>query len=321
MIAAISGDRSLKPLIIAISTWIAIFLLFKFFGPIIPEFDARISTFISATVLTALSIFIVYGFSSLKLNRTTYLAIGVIAVAGVYLAATPLVKRSKLINSSGSIPGQIPLLTYQTSTPVILTEKAILPLRNSIFKELAAFAEASISEPYLMIIILALAQLALASGFGLWIAEGIDDITHLIPVALVATIADIWSVSAGATAKIVVSSTINYFLLRFPLLASDSIPYLIGLTDFLFFAIFFQAAIRYNLGALKNAILLAASFVIAIISALFTATGLPVLPFMAALFVAGNFSKLELKKEELKQVLIFVIAILALFAIFTFMLH
>jgi hypothetical protein len=163
-----------------------------------------------------------------------------------------------------------------------------------------------------------MAQLAMAAGIGLWIAEGIDDITHLIPVALVATIADIWSVSAGTTAKIVVSSSINFFLLRFPVLGNNSIPFLIGLTDFLFFAIFFQAAVRYKLGALKNAILLILSFFIAIITALYSNTGLPVLPFMAVLFIAGNFSRLELKKEELKQVLLFVIVILLVFALVTY---
>jgi hypothetical protein len=36
---------------------------------------------------------------------------------------------------------------------------------------------------------------------------------------------------------------------------------------------------------------------------------------MAVLFVAGNFSKLELKKEELKQVLIFVLVIIVIFAL------
>jgi hypothetical protein len=39
---------------------------------------------------------------------------------------------------------------------------------------------------------------------------------------------------------------------------------------------------------------------------------------MAVLFIAGNFSRLELKKEELKQVLLFVIVILLVFALVTY---
>jgi nitric oxide reductase large subunit len=103
--------------------------------------------------------------------------------------------------------------------------------------------------------------------------------------------------------------------------AYGSIPYLIGLTDFLFFAIFFQAAVRYELGALRNAFLLGSAFIIAVISALYTATGLPVLPFMAIFFVVGNFSRLQWKKEELKQVAVFVIVILILFAFISYKLH
>lgn len=311
------NQRSFKVLPFALGIWTLTFLLLRFFGSAIPEFDRRIATFIAAALLTGLSIGVVYGFSRLKFDRTIYLMIGALSIAGVYLAATPLVKRSQLINDCGEISGQVLFQTTQFVGIVPEAENFLMPVRNSLFSDITNFLEKTVEEPDYLIILLALAQLTLASGIGLWIAEGIDDITHLIPVALVATIADIWSVSAGATAKIVVSSSINYFLLRFPLPAYSTVPYLIGLTDFLFFAIFFGAAIRYNLGAMKNAVILASAFIIAVISALFTSTGLPVLPFMAAFFVAGNFSKLELKKEELKQVLIFVLVIIVVFALIT----
>lgn len=317
----IPTQKSGKPLIYAGLGWIAAFLLLYFLGKEIPQFDRRLATFFSATLLTALSICVVYGFSRLQLTRQIYLLTGAIAVAAVFFAAQPMVERSRTINISGDQAGQTLLLTVQAAMLQPGADLLVLPLRNQIFSENSNFVESILPEPAMMIILLCLAQLALASGIGLWIAEGIDDVTHLIPVALVATIADIWSVSAGATAKIVVSSSINYFLLRFPLPAYEAIPYLIGLTDFLFFAIFFQAAVRYQLGALRNALLLASAFVIAVVSALYTATGLPVLPFMAVLFVVGNFSRLQWKKEELKQVAVFVIFILILFAFITYKLH
>lgn len=306
---------SYKPLLTGLTAWVCFFIIFAGTGKVFTDFDQQLGTFLSAMMLTVVSILFVYGFSRLNLERTIYLLVGVIAIGAIYFSASPLVKRSSMINSSGEIPGQIVFLTFRSVFIQPKADELIMPVRNSFFKEITGFVEDNTPEPAWLIVILAIAQLTLASGVGLWIAKGIDDITHLIPVALVATIADIWSVSAGATAKIIVSPSINYFLLRFPMFGSESIPYLIGLTDFLFFAIFFQAAIRYNLGALKNAVLLAASFFIAIISAIYSSTGLPVLPFMAVLFVAGNFSKLELKKEELKQVLIFVLVIIVIFAL------
>jgi hypothetical protein len=312
---------SIKNLFASCLGWVLVFLLLYLSNGKIPEFDRRLATFLSAALLTGLSIWVVYAFSCLKLSRQTYLLIGAISIAAVFLAAKPMVQRSQLINLSGDLPGQGLLITGQAAMVPVKLDKLALPLRNAFFSEISDFVDKAIPEPPFLIILLCLAQLALASGIGLWIAEGIEDITHLIPIALIATIADIWSVSAGATAKIVVSSSINYFLLRYPMPAYGSIPYLIGLTDFLFFAIFFQAAVRYELGALRNAFLLGSAFIIAVISALYTATGLPVLPFMAIFFVVGNFSRLQWKKEELKQVAVFVIVILILFAFISYKLH
>lgn len=314
----LNSNRSFAILLTAILTWAALFLAFSRLSPLIACLDQRFSTFLSAALLTILSIFVVYGFSCLAFERSKYLLIGALSIGLVYLAANPMVQQDKQINKIGALSGQSLYLSAAPHISLPGCESILLPLRNGLFRAHTSFLKDAASESELLIILLAMAQLALAAGIGLWIAKGIDDITHLIPVALVATIADIWSVSAGATAKIVVSSSINFFLLRFPVLGSSSIPFLIGLTDFLFFAIFFQAAVRYKLGTLKNALLLGLSFLIAIISALYSATGLPVLPFMAVLFVAGNFSQLELKKEELKQVMLFVIVILIIFAILTY---
>jgi len=58
---------------------------------------------------------------------------------------------------------------------------------------------------------------------------------------------------------------------------------------------------------------LLASFLTAVAAAIFFRVGLPVLPFMAVLFVAGNFGQLKLKREEIKQILIFLVVILLLF--------
>jgi hypothetical protein len=310
--------RSFTVLITAILAWVAFFLAFAGASTLITSIDQRFSTFLSAALLTILSAYIVYGFSRLALERSIYLLTGTLAIGLVYLAATPMVKQDQQINTIGDISGQSLYLSTVPHSSLPGSESILMPVRNGLFRAHTGFLKNAASQSEFLIILLAMAQLAMAAGIGLWIAEGIDDITHLIPVALVATIADIWSVSAGTTAKIVVSSSINFFLLRFPVLGNNSIPFLIGLTDFLFFAIFFQAAVRYKLGALKNAILLILSFFIAIITALYSNTGLPVLPFMAVLFIAGNFSRLELKKEELKQVLLFVIVILLVFALVTY---
>lgn len=299
---------------LSISCWVILFFA-ALFWPASLALPQQAALFIAATILTLISALVVTGFSRLKLHRNLYLLIGVVGLAATIYCAKPLVKRSNFLNSSGAIPGQLLFAAADMNGMPGISEQLLIEHRNEMFKAINRQLSDEFPESAQLILLLALVQLTLASGIGLWIGEGIDEIAHLLPVAIVATVADIWSVSAGATAKIVVSSAINYFLLRFPMPGYGTIPYLIGLTDFLFFAIFFQAALRFNLGAIKNALLLLSSFFIAVAAAIFFATGLPVLPFMALLFVAGNYSQLHLKKEEVRQILVFVVFIIIAFTL------
>lgn len=311
--------QKFKPfvLITAVISFIAVFLLFHSSTAFLSEVSKSITTFIAALSLTFLAFWIIHGSTDLGLHRTTYMLTGAVFLLFTYYAAAPMVERSQIIWANANIPIRTLQLSAATNGVSIETATSLRLIANKAISPGIKHLQASMPEQTWKILLLALAQLGLACGIGLWIGKGIDEVSHLIPVAIVATIADIWSVSAGATAQIVVSSAINYFLLRFPVPGSGSIPYLIGLTDFLFFAIFYQAAIKFELGARKNAIILGCSFMPAIGGALFFQTGLPVLPFMAVFFVAGNFSKLKLNKEDIKLIAAFILVILTIFTLIT----
>jgi len=313
-------SRNLVFLPATVAGWVLLYLAALFY-PAEAALPQQIALFAAATILTLASVLIVAGFSRLKQHRNVYLLIGLIGLVATFYCAKPLVNRSQMLNRSGAIPGQMIFITAETHGLTGISEFLLVELRNANFTAINHQLEEEFPESARLILLLALVQLTLASGVGLWIGEGIDEIAHLLPVAIIATVADIWSVSAGATAKIVVSSAINYFLLRFPMPGYGTIPYLIGLTDFLFFAIFFQAAVRFELGIRKNLLLLLASFFIAVAAAIFFATGLPVLPFMAVLFVVGNFKRLSLKKEEIRQILLFVVFIIIAFTLISKFAH
>jgi len=316
--ASLTDRKKFYMLPSALLCWVGSFFFLARVAPAIEFIPQNSAVFLGATALTFLSALVVYGFSCLGLHRTAYLLTGVVAAVMVFKAATPLVNRSKAINLSGAIAGEMLFISAGISGLQTQPDKLLVEPRNRIFLAVSGETASAMPESASTIVLLCLLQLTLASGLGLWIGEGIDAVSHLIPVALVATLADIWSVSAGATSMIIVSSAINYFLLRFPVPGSSEIPYLIGLTDFLFFAIFFQAARRFALGTKKNVVLLLSSFLLTVAAALFFKVGLPVLPFMALFFVAGNFRKLELKKEETKQILVFVVVILTIFSAISF---
>ena len=224
--------------------------------------------------------------------------------------AKPMVERTQTIDLLSGFPGEVLFLTVNQSFPALTNHPVITTTRNSFYQPIGEIVEPALPEenPH-RIMLLGLCQLVLAAGLGLWIGFGIDALSHLIPIALVAGLADIWSVSSGATSVIIRSSQIHYFLLRFPLLGGPTpeMPFLIGLTDFLFFGIFFTAAFRFGLGAVRNLILLGLSFPITVTLAIFFHVGLPVLPIMALLFVGGNYSRLQVRKDELVKVGIFLV--------------
>ena len=297
------------PAILGVSAWVGSFVLFWHISPCSAQIARDYATFFSAGTLILLSMGFIAGLLCLKLPRTFWLACGAVGVVLIVLLAKPNAQRTDEISRQADLAGQLIFLTSSaTQMPLYLAEP-IIKVRNSVFQKNAAFLEQEIPESPWQILGLGLAQLLFAAGIGLWIGLGIDKAGHLIPLALVASLADVWSVSGGATAVIIKSSQIHYFLLRFPLCSGPAVefPFLIGLTDFLFFAIFFQAAVRFKLGTVRNLLLLIVSFFAAVISAIFFDTGLPVLPFMGSLFLLVNFRGLSLSREETKQLLLFLL--------------
>ncbi len=292
----------------ALACWLISFSAAALIGPLLPAWPASVGYFLGSLALIGLGAWLVIGFQHLVLHRTTYLLLGVIGLAAVFQLAQANVERTRGINRAGTIPGACVTMTLQLGS--VTCSPGAKELGDLLYREISAFVEPAFpAESPWRIMSLGTAQLLLASGIGLWIGFGIDEIGHLIPIALVAGLADIWSVSAGATAVIILSPSIHYFLLRFPMLGGVNwqIPWLIGLTDFLFFAIFYTAAVRFSLPRRRTLYLLLSSFVVTVALALFFQVGLPVLPFMAVLFTAGNWHHLQVKRDDLVKVALFLL--------------
>jgi len=287
----------------------------------LPDFSSGIAFFLTAVVLVILSFLWVAGLSRLAFHRTTYMAIGAVGLILVIPVARPFVERTHGIEQvAAGFSDNFLLGAALAQVPGANREWPIIA-RNHLHERASDFLEECFPENRFRIFLLCLSQLLLAGGIGLWIGGGIDEKSHLIPIALVATLADTWSVSGGATALIIRSSHIHFFLLRFPLLSgnSDSLPFLIGLTDFLFFGIYYQAAVRFGLGIQKNVLLLGAGFLTTVGVALYFHVGLPVLPFISVLFVVGNLRQLSLKKKDLSQIAMFLCAVGAAFLAFSWL--
>lgn len=309
-----------KPFVI----WFISFFGFFALNKILPPLPSYISFFITATVLSFISFYFVISCAELNLNRTTYLIIGLVSIVLLLVVSKPLIYRAASINKLSNLSASNVLIASLLShTTSIITPQSLVYIRNEIYSNIYDTLANLVSEPLLYIFTISLIQILLASSIGLWIGNGIDKSSHLLAVALVATIADIWSVFQGATYYIVRSTAIYYFLLRFPLLFSDTVsfPFLIGLSDFIFFAIYYQSAVRFELGVVKNFIILSVGFIVTIFFAIFFRTGLPVLPFISLLFLVFNYKQLNIQSKDLSFISLFLILVALVFILTTILLR
>ena len=144
--------------------------------------------------------------------------------------------------------------------------------------------------------------------------------SYLIPLVAAAGLADIWSVSFGATNKIIQSRTaMNFLLFSFPVAGKGILP-VIGVTDLIFAAMFLSLSSRFNIPVIRTQVLVAASFIISITVAVFGGFGVPVLPVMGMFFIIGQYKYIKIvDPKEKREAIHGILIIAAALAVITFM--
>jgi len=162
--------------------------------------------------------------------------------------------------------------------------------------------------------------LVLAAAFlGVLVARLIREPNMLVPVALVASIVDMWGVYYGVVREIgerapetAAALSTSVPMAVAPMLGS------IGIGDFVFMGLFFAAVVR--LGLCVSATLWASAAALLIASLVFfgaslsphlapLAQRLPGLPFLAAAVVAVNARRFDFSREENRAVVAVVVAL------------
>ncbi len=171
-----------------------------------------------------------------------------------------------------------------------------------------------------LIMIIDMFLLAVAVMLGGWLCSVVEKVSYIIPLSIIAGVADLWSVFFGATEEMVKDmETARYFLLSFPILGKPDIVPMIGVTDFVFFGLYIQMARKFGLPVKKNILSLLAVFFVVLLLAIILKAGIPVLPFMAVGFLIINIKQLPFEKEDRKNTLIMVIFLTILFSFITYM--
>jgi hypothetical protein len=139
------------------------------------------------------------------------------------------------------------------------------------------------------------------------VAMGVSQRSYLIPLTLVASVTDLWSVWGGPTHVIVREPLLqNYFLITYPLLGSNAILPTLGLGDITFLALYFALLPQYKLKVRATSWAIIFAFSAVFLLSLQAGKGLPAIPFISAAFLAVNWKQLEFKKEDVQTTFIFI---------------
>lgn len=159
---------------------------------------------------------------------------------------------------------------------------------------------------------------ALATAALLWTATGlgaalgfrIDKPGHVLAVAAVSAVSDLWSVydPAGPSATLARNVALHpdrvpAFALCFPLLGSDKVPAIIGAGDILFCALYLAAFERHKLPLGRALLALTAAFVVGLGLLLWLERPLPLLPLLGGAVVLCDRRARSLEAKEGRTVL------------------
>jgi hypothetical protein len=177
----------------------------------------------------------------------------------------------------------------------------------------------AVSTP-LSIFLVDLAILGIAFNLGKLVGLLVNQRSFIVPLALVAAVADLWSVFAGPTAQIIqVPDYYRYFLVCYPQLGSTILSPIIGIGDFTFLALFLTLIPRFELRARSTSWGIIISFIIALFLSTISNKGIPVVPFMATAFLVANWKLLEFKRSDIRTAFIFILLFLVVVISFTYL--
>jgi len=134
-----------------------------------------------------------------------------------------------------------------------------------------------------------------AVALGTWVAENLERVSWVVLVAAVSAVVDVVSVYGGPTRRLLEEGprVVGYFTVALTWIGyppSEGYTAL-GVSDVVFFALYFAAARRFGLRPTASAVAMLASFLVTIVAALWW-DALPALPLLSAAFLAVNADRL-----------------------------
>lgn len=165
-------------------------------------------------------------------------------------------------------------------------------------------------------LVLGLALIVIAFHLGAVLSGAIESLRYIVPIGVVAAVADVWSVASGPTRILVEKKLVGYFLVPFPKFGTDEVMPVLGAADLVFIAIFLCLAKTHGLGVLRSGLAMLDGVLAALaVWALVPIGGIPCLPFIAASFVLANWSRVKPGKDEVRTTIVFTIGMIGVMGV------
>lgn len=209
-----------------------------------------------------------------------------------FSVATQVLAFAFAVLATGSLLFGFPSLIAGVSTPRLLTLGAfcaVLGVLAAIPARPEILADGPSAIPLLALFFSNTLRILAAAALGLALARHVTSPAIAFLIAAVATATDLFSVFAGPTKAMVEQGApaLNFLLVIFPTFGQP-LGFALGISDFIFLALFIAVSRLLNLRYTATTVAVCAGTLLAMTTSLFLEIPLPALPFISLAFVIVN---------------------------------
>jgi hypothetical protein len=194
----------------------------------------------------------------------------------------------------------IELLAASALVPPMPKRAAFLALIPAAFLLAIAWLGTAVPQIAAAAIVTA-ALLTAGTIIGSAIGTGIDKPGHLLIVAAISALVDVYSVlhPTGPTANLIrIEQAVSVLILPWPILGTDRIEPVIGFGDVAFCALYCAAARKHALSMPRTVVALAFGLALTLVVVMVFRIGIPALPFLGVAIVIAHPEARRLPKED-----------------------
>jgi len=208
------------------------------------------------------------------------------------------------------------MLAVAALTPP-LRPRWLLALASPLLALAAVTVARDVAPPWVCAAAVTVALLAGGTLAGAVVGRAIDDPGHLLVVAGVSALVDVYSVlhPTGPTAQLIeIEAAVNVLLLPWPILGTDVIAPVLGVGDIAFCGIYAVTTRQHGLPMGPTIAGLAVGLAATLVIVLVTGAGTPALPFMGAGVLLAQPRARALPREDRRKAALGMIALTAALA-------